>query len=130
MMTFFRKILIPVFLAGMWISFSEFFRNELLFKSFWVDHYRGMGLEFPSHPVNNALWGAWAFLFAALILIISKKFSLTHTTLLAWLAGFGLMWIVTGNMGVLPFQILYAAVPLSLLETFLAAWICQRMGDR
>ena len=129
-MTFFRKTLVPVFMSGLWISFSEFVRNELLFKSFWVEHYRGLGLNFPSAPINNGLWGIWSFAFAATIFIISKKFSLAHTTLIAWLAGFGLMWIVTGNMGVLPFKILYAAVPLSLLETFVAAWICRRMGDR
>ena len=129
-MPFFRNALLPVLLAGLWVSLSEFVRNELLFKSFWVDHYRGLGLEFPSAPLNNALWGAWSFLFAALVLMISKKFSLVQTTVLAWLAGFGLMWIVTGNMGVLPFKILYAAVPLSFLETFVAAWICRRIGDR
>lgn len=128
-MTFFKKTVAPVFLSGLWISFSEFVRNELLFKSFWVEHYRGLGLEFPSDPINNALWGIWSFGFAATIFIISKKFSLVHTTLIAWLAGFGLMWIVTGNLGVLPYKILYGAVPLSLLETFLAAWICRRMGE-
>jgi len=33
------------------------------------------------------------------------------------------MWIIIGNMGVLPEGLLYFAVPLSLLETFFAVYI-------
>jgi hypothetical protein len=34
---------------------------------------------------------------------------------------------VVGNMGVLPFNILYFAVPLSILEAFLAAFIIVKL---
>jgi hypothetical protein len=37
------------------------------------------------------------------------------------------MWLVCGNLGVLPFGILPHAVPLSLLEAFLAAIICVKV---
>jgi hypothetical protein len=37
------------------------------------------------------------------------------------------MWLVTWNLGVLPLSILPIAVPLSLLETFVAALICRRL---
>jgi hypothetical protein len=125
----FRNTVLPVFSAGIWVSFSEFLRNELLFKSIWITHYQGLGLEFPAAAINNALWGVWSFVFGAVVLMISIKFNILHTTLIAWLAGFGLMWIVTWNMGVLPLKILPVAVPLSLLETFVAAWICRRMAS-
>jgi hypothetical protein len=126
-MNFFRFTALPILLATIWISVSEFVRNEFLFKSIWVDHYAGMGLEFPSAPINGAIWGLWSLLFAIAIYILSRKFSLGETTGLAWLVGFVLMWVVTGNMGVLPFGILIYAIPLSLLEAWLAAFIIKKL---
>jgi hypothetical protein len=42
--------------------------------------------------------------------------------------GFVLMWLVTGNMGVLPYSILVFAIPLSLLETYLATLIIKKLS--
>ena len=123
-----KSVVLPVFVATLWISASEFVRNELLLKSIWVSHYHGLGLEFPSAPINGAVWVFWSLLFAIAIFILSKKFTLLQTGLLAWFVGFVLMWVVTANMGVLPFGILYAAIPLSLLEAFLGAYIVKRLG--
>ena len=41
-MDFIKKSLVPVPAATVWISVSEFARNELLAKSYWV--VRGAGL--------------------------------------------------------------------------------------
>jgi hypothetical protein len=123
-----KKPILSVLLATVWISASEFIRNELLFKSCWVDHYQKLGLTFPSEPVNGAVWGLWSLFFSVFIYAVSRKFNLLQTVLLCWFAGFALMWTVIGNMGVLPFGLLVFAVPLSLLETFLAAWICKKVG--
>ena len=122
-MIFFRKTLLPVILATIWISISEFVRNQFLLKSIWIKHYQDMGLVFPSAVINGAVWGIWSLLFAIAIFIISKKFSLLQTTLLAWFTGFVLMWVTIGNLGVLPFGILALAIPLSLLESFIASWL-------
>jgi hypothetical protein len=122
-----KKSFLAIFLATIWISISEFFRNEFLLKEYWVSHYDSMGLVFPSEPVNGAVWGIWSLLFAISIFIISRKFNLTQTTFLSWFVGFVLMWFVVGNMGVLPLDILYFAIPLSLLEAFLAAFIIQKI---
>ena len=113
----------PVVLAAIWISISEFVRNEFLIKTYWVDHYQSMGLTFPSEPVNGAVWGVWSVLFAIAIFIMARKFSLIATAFLAWLVGFVMMWVVIGNMGVLPVGILVYAVPLSVLECYVASWI-------
>jgi hypothetical protein len=118
-----KRIFLPVFLAALWISISEFIRNEFLVKSYWTKHYQSMGLVFPSEPVNGALWGLWSLFFAIAIFILSKKFSLLSTTLLSWFMGFVLMWLVIGNLGVLPSGTLYVAIPLSLLEAFVASYI-------
>jgi hypothetical protein len=123
-----KKTLLPVLLATIWIGFSEFMRNEFLVKSYWIGHYEQLGLVFPAEPVNGAVWGLWSLLFAIAIFIISKKFSFVQTTLLAWFVGFVMMWVVIGNMGFLPAGILVYAVPLSLLETFIAAMIIRKLS--
>jgi hypothetical protein len=122
-MNFFRKTFLPVLSATAWISISEFVRNQFLLKSIWIKHYQDLGIVFPSTPINGAVWGIWSLLFAISIFIIAKKFSLLQTTLLAWFTGFVLMWVTIGNLGVLPFGILAFAIPLSLLESFIASWL-------
>lgn len=119
----FKKTVLPVLLATVWISLSEFIRNEVLLKSNWIAHYQELGLIFPSEPVNGAIWGLWSLLFAIAIFIISKKFTFIQTTFLSWFVGFILMWVVAGNLNVLPLSILYFAVPLSLLEVLVATYI-------
>jgi hypothetical protein len=128
MMNILRKTVLPIFLATIWISISEFSRNEILLKSYWTTHYENMGLEFPSEPINGAIWGLWSLLFAVAIYIIAKKFTMMQTTLVSWFVGFVLMWVVVGNMGVLPTKILYYAIPLSLLEAFLATIIIKKLS--
>ncbi len=123
-----RKVILPLLVATIWISISEFLRNELFFKSYWVEHYESMGLIFPSEPVNGAMWGVWSLLFAIAIFILLKKFGLWQTTLLSWFVGFVLMWVVVWNLGVLPVRLLVFAVPLSFLEAFLAAWIIRKLS--
>lgn len=122
-----KNILRPVILAAAWIGVSEFARNELLFKSYWTEHYAGLGLVFPSQPINGAMWGVWSILFAAAVFVIAKKFPLLQTAALAWFVGFVLMWVAIGNLGVLPYESLFFAVPLSLLEAFVAAVIVKKL---
>jgi len=128
-MNYLKKTILPILLATIWISISEFVRNEFLVKEYWINHYQNLGLTFPSESINGAVWGVWALLFAIAIFIISKKFSLMQSTFIAWFFGFILMWVVIGNMGVLPLSILYIAVPLSLFEVFLAAFIINKLSE-
>lgn len=123
-----KKIILPVFLATIWISISEFVRNEFLLKSYWTGHYRELGLIFPGEPINGAIWGVWSLCFAVVIFILARKFTLWQTTLLSWFVGFVLMWLVVYNLTVLPTEILYVAIPLSLLEAFLATFIIKKLG--
>jgi len=124
------KKIISILLATVWISISEFVRNEFLVKQQWVAHYQQMGLQFPSSAVNGAVWGLWSLLFAVAIAILSKKFTFLQTAFLAWFVGFVLMWVTIGNLGVLPYGILVYAIPLSLLESFVAVWIIKKMSAR
>jgi predicted neutral ceramidase superfamily lipid hydrolase len=120
--------IIAIILTGIWVNASEFFRNEVLLKTYWINHYRSLGMTFPSEPLNGMIWVAWGFLFAIAIYIISRKFDLIKTTLISWFMAFVLMWIVTWNLNVLPSAILIYAVPLSLLEAFIGSYICIKMS--
>jgi len=124
-----KKTVLPILVSTVWISISEFARNETFLKPYWTEHYASLGLEFPSDPANGAAWGLWALLFSIGIYILSKRFSFWETVGVAWLMGFVLMWVVTGNMMVLPFAILWYAVPLSVLEVFLSVLIFKKMGQ-
>jgi ABC-type multidrug transport system fused ATPase/permease subunit len=124
------RSIIAVVLTGSWINASEFFRNEVLLKTYWVAHYQSLGMTFPSEPQNGMIWVAWGFLFAIAIYIISRKFNLVQTTLISWFTAFVLMWVVTWNLHVLPSAILVYAVPLSLLEAFVGSCICRKMSPK
>lgn len=123
-----KKSILSVVLATVWISVSEFARNEFMLKSYWTDHYKNLGLVLPSEPVNGALWGVWSLFFAVAIFILSRKFSLGQAVVLSWFVGFIFMWIVIGNLGVLPYGILPFAIPLSILETVIAAYIIRKFS--
>jgi len=123
-----RTAVLPILAASLWISISEFLRNEIIIKSYWISHYEKMGIKFPSEPLNGAVWGIWSVMFAVTVFIISKKFSFIHTALFSWYIGFVLMWVVIGNLGVLPEGLLLVAVPLSLLESFIAAFIIRKLA--
>ncbi len=125
-----KKTVLPVLAATVWISISEFVRNEFLLKSYWTEHYGSLGLTFPSEPINGALWGLWSLLFAVAIWLLADGFSLIKTTLIAWFMAFVLMWVVTANMAVLPLGILWFAVPLSLLEAYVAAFIIFKLSGK
>lgn len=122
------KNVLAVLAAAAWISVSEFVRNQFLIKQLWVQHYQSMNLVFPDAPLNGAIWGVWALLFAISIFIMSRKFSLTETTMLSWLVAFVLMWVVIGNLGVLPKGLMLYAVPLSILECFVASLLITQIA--
>ncbi len=123
-----KNTFLAILLSTLWISISEFVRNTFLLHHHWVQHYQNLGILFPEQPINGAIWGIWSLCFAVSIYIFSRKFSLVQTALFAWFIGFVLMWLVIGNLGVLPFKILPIAIPLSLLEVFVASLIIFKLS--
>ncbi len=115
-----------IFLAGLWITFSEFLRNEILFKSFWVNHYQNLNLKFETLPLNGILWMIWSFGLAFFIERLLKKYSVRETFLLAWGVAFPLMWITLFNLQVLPLNLLLPAIPLSFIEIAIAIFILKK----
>jgi hypothetical protein len=123
----FKTIILPVLLATVWISISEFVRNQFLLKSLWIKHYQELGLTFPAGPVTGAGWGIWSLMFAIAVFIIARKFTLWETTFLSWFVAFPMMWLVLGNLAVLPHMLILYALPLSILESFIAALIVKKL---
>lgn len=122
-----KRTILSVLLAGIWITVSEFLRNELLFKSHWIDHYQSLGLEFETRPINGMLWMIWGFIMAYLIFKLLESFSFFMAMVLSWLAAFVMMWITIYNLQVLPLKLLVFAVPLSMAEVIVAGVILKKL---
>jgi hypothetical protein len=125
-----KKAILAFLASGIWISISEFVRNELLFKFLWIDKYESLGLQFPSETINNVLWGVWSFLMAFVLVYLLQKLRVIETIVMVWLAAFVMMWLVIGNLNVLHFMLLLPAVPLSLLEVAVAALIIKKITGK
>lgn len=125
-----RKSSLSVGLTFVWISISEFVRNSILVHSQWVTHFQNQGLKFPEQPINGAVWGIWSLLFALFIYILFQRFSFWQTLTLSWVSGFVMMWLVIGNLGVLPYSILPIAIPLSFVEVFIALYIIKTISKK
>jgi hypothetical protein len=125
-----KRTVLPILIATIWISISEFVRNTFLLNNYWTEHYQKLGIIFPEQPVNGAVWGIWSLCFAIAIFILSKKYTLLQTTFLSWFIGFVFMWLVIGNLGVLPFGTLFYSIPLSVLEAFLASFIIFKLSKK
>ena len=124
-----KKTVLSILIATIWISISEFVRNTFLVRNYWIEHYKSLGLTFPEQAINGAVWGIWSLCFAIAIFIFSKKYTLIQTTLLSWFVGFVFMWLVIGNLGFLPFGLIASAIPLSLLESFVATFIIFKLNE-
>ena len=122
------KSMLAVVVAGIWVGLCEFVRNQLVLVSQWQNHYRGMGLEFPSKPANGMMWMVWSFLMAGTTFTISRRFNLPQTTLIAWVMCYVMMWVVIWNLSVLPVGILPVAIPFSFVEALGAAFICRKLA--
>jgi hypothetical protein len=122
------KTILAVVLAGVWVGLCEFVRNQFVLASQWQNHYRALGLEFPSGPVNGAMWMVWSFMLAGTAFAISRRFGLWQTTFITWVLGHVMMWIVIWNLMVLPLGILPIAIPFSFVEALGATFICRRLA--
>lgn len=119
---------LAIFVAGIWIVISEFIRNEFLLKKYWVEHFSDQGRVFETIPINGIMWVVWSFIFAYFLFALLQKFDCKKVIWLSWLVGFVMMWITAFNLGVLPLTLLYFAVPLSLLEVFIAVILIRSLA--
>ncbi len=125
-----RPTILPIVAATIWISGFEFLRNQVLLLHYWTDHYASLGLTFSTKPLNGMIWGIWSLVFAMIIYVLSRRFSLRETFVLGWTIGFVLMWLVIGNLGVLPTKLLIFAIPMSMLEVYVAQVLIARFDSK
>ncbi|MFP4430689.1 MAG: hypothetical protein ACLFPV_05525 [Spirochaetaceae bacterium] len=67
---------------------------------------------------------------AGLIVYLLCKLSAVETAIVSWIFGFVMMWLVIGNLNVLPFGLLLFAVPLRILEVIVAVFLGRRIAAR
>ena len=125
-----KQTVLATLTVGALINLSEFLRNEIMFKQQWIDKFSSMGISFPSAAVNAVLWITWGFVFAGCVVAICSKFSFARSLVLSWTMGFLMMWVVVGNLGVLPMGLLPIAIPWSIAESALAVFIAQWINPR
>ena len=118
-----KKMTLAVVVSGIWITVSEFFRNELMFKGYWLNKYAALGHPFPSSFINNLLWVAWSFMIAGCIAYLVRKLSIVGTIVITWIFAFVMMWVVMWNLNVLPQGLLSIAAPWSFGEVAVAVLI-------
>lgn len=116
---------LAVLISAIWIILSEFVRNEVIFRSYWLNKYTALGHPFPSAPINNLMWVAWSFLLAGCVIYLSRKLSFFGAVLITWIFAFVMMWVVMWNLSVLPTGLLSVAVPWSFVEVIVAVLIAR-----
>lgn len=129
-MKFSKKILLPILLTGIWINVSITIGWIIILERYWIEKYESLNLIFPTGMTNNIVWMLWGFMLATLIFFLSKKFNLIQTTIIAWFAAFLMMWVLVGNIGVLPTGMLWFNVPLTFLITYIGVWICEKTSAK
>jgi hypothetical protein len=124
-----KNPIFKIILAGLWITISEFLRNEILFKSYWINHFSARGMQFTTTSLNGVLWMLWSFILAFVIYRMLQRLCFWEVFGLSWLSAFLMMWIVIFNLQVLPVKLLIFAVPLSMLEIVLAEVILRKSKE-
>jgi len=118
-----KKFILAVIVSGMWMNLSEYVCNELVLKDIWLKGYHVLGLVYPSSPINTVVWVVWIFVFAVILTWSLVNNGIVKSTLVCWTAGFALFWLAMWNMGILPSDVLWTAVPWSLIEVYIAALV-------
>lgn len=126
---YFKKPILPILLIGIWINISITIGWMLILESYWVEKYQSLNLVFPTGLINNITWMIWGFMFAIIICILSKKYSLLQTTLLSWFVTFVVPWTMIWTIGVLPTGMLLFNIPNTLFVTFIGAVIAKKLNN-
>jgi len=122
-MKIYFKTIWQIFLVSLWINISESLRWILFSKPHIDKHYNTLNLVLPNEPINNIIWLIWGIIMAAMIFIISKKFTLLQTTFIIWVTVFVMHWFALWNSAVFPAQILWLVIPLSFINVLVGTLI-------
>lgn len=51
-----KRDILALGIASIWITASEFVRDEFLFKIYWIAHFEVLGLIFQTLLINGLIW--------------------------------------------------------------------------
>lgn len=135
-----RRLFLSALLANfVWINLSEIARYFWVVRPMLHEAFPGQAQIAPMNWSIFALWGIWDMVLilgaTGFFWLWQEKFG-THwrhivtASLVFTVTIFGLIWLGVANMGLAPYTLLFAALPLAWLEQLVAcaivAWFLQK----
>lgn len=122
------KNAIAILAAAVWISLLEFLRDQYFVQSYRIEQNQLHGFMYREEPLMGSASGIWSLFLAIFIFLMTRKLNQWHATIAAFTGCVLLMWIINGDLRVLPARLLLFALPLIVLESFMAVWIIRKIS--
>lgn len=131
-----KEFLIITLLTSIWINASEVFRYFVLIRPKIQSFFQGKKDVAEMDWVIFSIWGLWdTLLTAALVFIFwlclqtfgSGKKTTLLSGIVVWAVVFVVFWVANANMGLSSWDLLLIALPFSLFEMLVGAWIASRL---
>lgn len=132
----FKQFAIITLIVSVWINISEVFRYFIFIRPEMQSFLRGVEGIADMNLGIFSIWGLWDTLLTTVLVfifwLVAKSFgndnrSVLISGVLVWSAVFLIFWIATANMGLSKWGTLLIALPLSLLEMLVGAWIASKL---
>ncbi len=131
-----RKFLMITLLVSIWINASEVFRYFVFIRPRVQTYFDGQEGIAEMNAWIFTIWGFWDTLLSGLLVFIfwlcASAFGNSGKTVFlsgtfTWLAVFVIFWVACANMGLSPWSVLFIALPLSLAEMLIGAWLASKL---
>lgn len=130
------KFIKVTLITSIWVNVSEVFRYFLIVMPEMRKDLSGIPNVAPMDWIVFSIWGVWDTILAASVVYLTwlaykvygtgrRAFLVSGTT--SWVMFFLLFWVGMVNMNLANVQLLISTLPLSLLETMVAAWIALKL---
>jgi len=131
-----KDFLVITLLVSVWVNISEVFRYFVIVRPEMHDHLAAVTNVADMNIIIFAIWGVWdtilTGLFVFLFWLCSAVFGNNNRTvilsgLVSWCFFFLLFWAGMANMNLSSWSFLCVVLPLTLLETLVAAYIASKL---
>ncbi len=131
-----KQFLMITLVVSIWINISEVFRYFVFIRPRIKSFFDGRDGIAEMDLGIFTIWGFWDTLLTLALVFIFWLFARTFgnstiTVLLAgtvvWSTVFVIFWVATANMGLSDWKTLLIALPLSLLEMVVGAWLASKL---
>ena len=131
-----KKFIVATLITSIWINASEVFRYFVFIRPRVRDFFDYKNGIAEIDVSIFTIWGLWDTLLTAVLVFAvwlctqvymqAKKVILISGTFI-WASVFIIFWVATANMGLSEWSILFIALPLSLFEMLIGAWIAHTL---